>query len=88
MEEDKIKGMSYKMKDPKTGEEKVYEVSYSQVLQKRIDEHLIEVKKEIRTSNKLKLIILITGLILIIFTALIFFRTGIVGLYLRRMVCL
>lgn len=87
MSEDKIEGMSYKHKDPNTGEEKVYEVSYSQILQKKIDEDLIKVKKEIRWSNYLKVGMIIGLVLLLILGYLIFTETGTVGYYLRLMVC-
>jgi len=86
-EKDKVKGMSYKHKDPETGEEKIYEISYSQVLQKKIDDHLIEVNNEIKKSNRLKLILLTIFAVVVIIGLLLIFETGTVGYYLRRMVC-
>ena len=80
-EEDKVEGMSYKYVDEKTGKETVYEVSYSQILQQKIE-------KAIKWSNYLKLGMLVIALIFLVIAYLVFFtEMGIVGYYLRRMVC-
>lgn len=85
--EDKVEGMSYKHIDPKTGETKVYEVSYSQVLQKRIDEHLEKVNKELKQSNRLKIYLLIGFILLVAMGLLIWFNTGTIGQLVRIAIC-
>jgi predicted nucleic acid-binding Zn ribbon protein len=71
--------MQYKLKDEKTGEIKLYEVSYSQILQERLE-------KQLRRNNKLLMLTIgLLGVLLIIFL-LVLFNTGLVG-YLARAVC-
>jgi len=84
---DKVEGMTYKHIDEKTGEEKVYEVSYSQVLQKKIDEHLEEVGIELKKSNQLKKILILGLGIAIVLGALTVSNSGTVGQIIRAGFC-
>ena len=86
-ENDKVEGMSYKHTDPETGEEKIYEVSYSQVLQKKIDEHLEEVGIELKKSNQLKKILILGLGIAIVLGALTVSNSGTVGQIIRAGFC-
>ena len=84
---DKVEGMSYKQQNPKTGKEEIYKVSYSQVLQKKIDDHLEEVGTELKKSNRLKKYLIGIAVIILILTVFVLTGTGIVGYIARRAVC-
>lgn len=77
---DKVEHMEFEYKDEKTGKIKRYEVSYSQILQEKI-------AKALKLSNYLKVGMIITLVLLLILGYLVFIESGIVGYYLRRMVC-
>ena len=72
--------MEASYKDPKTGEIKKYEISYSQELQQQMID-------ELKKSNRLKWILLIAFILVIITGALVWLNTGTVGEVLRRGIC-
>lgn len=77
---DKIEHMEYELKDEKTGEIKRYEISYSQKLQENIE-------KELKKGNRLKIAILVLGIIILGILILIQTKTGLIGWALREMIC-
>ena len=64
----------------KDGTKTEYKISYSQELQQKL-------VNEMKISNWLKIILLLVFIFGTIIFALIYFNTGIVGAYLRLMVC-
>lgn len=85
--EEKKEGMKYSLKDPKTGEVKEYEISYSQELQKKTNDSLDSVEKELKKSNQLKTFIIVLGIALFVAGVMIWTNSGIIGYVARRAVC-